>query len=134
MNVRALIISVIVFLLQCNQNLSQKSKEAFNSDNLLKIVEEDSIFLQWDKPLTTCAVTSYKVLYRPHNSKNWISLNKKIIAKDSPYVCIYRKEISDTGMLLDFAVRAYFDGGDSSNISYSTDSVKAAYGGWYLKW
>lgn len=124
------------FILQCERIATEAlKKEVYNKDYFMEIADRDSVYLRWDKPAnTTRAVSGYKILYRPHNNGYWTLLNKPIPSSDSPFVCIYRSEVVSTGDMFDFAVRAYFQDGDSSNISSSTDSTAAAYKGWFIKW
>lgn len=132
LNIIVLILSIV--LPQCKQAGSDKSdKVIFKKDLIMEIPSSDTLCLTWDKPEDS-TVSKYRIFYRLHNNINWILLEKAIPLSDSPTVCIHRNEISTKDHLFDFAVRAYFTSGDSSDLSISTDSTKTSHDGWFVKW
>lgn len=131
-----LTICTIFLLLQCQRAENSRSEITyFPNDKFMHIIEEDSITLQWNKPTATDRVISgYKCLYRIHKTGTWIPLNKIITVSDSPWVTIYRKELVSNDSFFDFAVKAIFQDGDSSELNVSTDSLSIPADGWFIKW
>lgn len=131
-----LILAIInVLLFQCQRIATQSFEKIYlQKDMIMEIVSSDTLCLSWDKPADTQVVSRYAISYCPHNSSKWTTLNKFIPANDSPIICINRSEISSSDNLFDFAVRAYFENGDSSEMSASTDSIYSSHKGWFVKW
>lgn len=128
-------ISLLILMTQCQRISSKDSVQNIPNTPILEILTTDSIFIRWDKPANLSQLISkYELLYRVHGNNTWTPLNYDISVSDSPWVTVYRDDLSNKDSLFDFAVRIYFNSGDTSEPHISIDTTSTPKGGWFVKW
>ena len=120
---RWFIFAAVVYLLMssCSKTVIFAPANIDNVDSaLLIIIETDSVTVGWSDTAKAEELVSFYELYvRPQNVSSWSLLKSNIEVKT---VVIYRKELSMTDSIFNFAVQSVAASGKKSGLHASFDA------------